>query len=334
MSTSQPPDSVGGEKAKNDAAGRAPSSTSSSPEIVEKYIDATPTDSHALAQEALEPGSSSMASTATTTTEQQGAAQIDHGQAGEVKDLGWDQSSSSSSSRPQLPMVGGLPDEQLWTLVRRFDKQVFEVRSLDDCPLAGLDMNIADAEDFSPDKLRAQLERLYMTVGVSLFAAYKHVVRLRSWREWQRTSTFLAVYAAAWLLDLLVPTLISSVVVLVVYPPARLFCFPPAPPSLINPRTGGVQKPLAGVLASDDSVTGAPEKHQGEAVEHEAHSFVNSISTVCSGVRSSTVYPPNVHHTMLTNSRFSLRSSSSAPPQANTRRATRPTTPRRRTRRA
>jgi hypothetical protein len=28
----------------------------------------------------------------------------------------------------------------------------------------GLDLNIADEEEFSPDKLRANVERLYMTV--------------------------------------------------------------------------------------------------------------------------------------------------------------------------
>ena len=37
---------------------------------------------------------------------------------------------------------------------------------------------------------------------------------------------------------------------------------------------------MAGVLASDDSMTGAPEKHPGDAVDQEAHSFVNSICTV------------------------------------------------------
>merc|ERR1719160_202469 len=68
--------------------------------------------------------------------------------------------------------------------------------------------------------------------------------------------------------------------VLIVYPPSRSYCFPPAPPSLIDSNTGGLQKPPAGVLGSDDTMTGAPEKHEGEAVEQEAHSFVTSISTL------------------------------------------------------
>ena len=63
-------------------------------------------------------------------------------------------------------------------------------------------------------------------------------------------------------------------------------------------QTGGVQKPMAGVLASLDSMTGAPEKHPGEAVEQEAHSFVNSVCIVSTFVSpflppaiTSNVYP-------------------------------------------
>lgn len=119
-----------------------------------------------------------------------------------------------------------------------------------------------------------------MTVVVGAFSFWKHIVRVRSWREWKRTSTFLAVYTIAWILDFVVPVLVSFLIVLVLVPEARDFCFPPAPASLIDSKTGGVKKPASGVLASDDSITGAPEKHAGEAVEQEAHSFVNSISSL------------------------------------------------------
>lgn len=240
----------------------------SEPELVETYQQETPTASHALAEDVEAP------SVETKIAGEQVAQQNET----EVKNLGW------GREGPPPPMVRGLRNEELWTLIRRFDKQVFHVKSIDEPPLANLDLNVADDEDFSPDKLRAQLERLYMVVLVGLFSTWKHIVRLRSWREWQRTSAFLAVYVVAWFFDLLVPAIAAFLVVLVVYPPARNYCFPPAPPSLIDPKTGGVQKPAAGVLASDDSMTGAPEKHQGEAVEQEAHSFVNSLSTVCSGV--------------------------------------------------
>lgn len=119
-----------------------------------------------------------------------------------------------------------------------------------------------------------------MTVIVGAFSFWKHIVRIRSWREWKRTSAFLSVYTVAWLLDFVIPVLVSFLIVLVLLPEARTFCFPPAPASLIDSKTGGVKKPASGVLASDDSITGAPEKHAGEAVEQEAHSFVTSISSL------------------------------------------------------
>ncbi|KAL9638361.1 MAG: hypothetical protein Q9164_001593 [Protoblastenia rupestris] len=56
--------------------------------------------------------------------------------------------------------------------------------------------------------------------------------------------------------------------------------FPPAPLALVDSKTGGVQSPKAGVLGSHDSATGAPEKHQGEAVEQEAHNFVSGIGSI------------------------------------------------------
>ena len=61
-------------------------------------------------------------------------------------------------------------------------------------PVPGdLDLNIADEEEFSPDKLRATVERLYMTVFVGILSAVKHISRLRSWRETQRTAYFCTV---------------------------------------------------------------------------------------------------------------------------------------------
>lgn len=64
------------------------------------------------------------------------------------------------------------------------------------------------------------------------------------------------------------------------YPPARSYLFPPAPLALVDSKTGGVQKPSAGMLGSHDSVTGAPERHQGEAVELEARNFVANLGLI------------------------------------------------------
>ncbi|KAL7805885.1 hypothetical protein V8C26DRAFT_417240 [Trichoderma gracile] len=242
----------------------------SEPEIIEAYDEQVPTASHALAEESIQTGGEAAS---------KGASQLQHDDV-EVKNIGWNQ---KAQYIPQ-PVVGGLRNEELWTLIRRFNQHIFEVRSIDAAPLADLDMNVAEDDAFSPDKMRATLERFYMTVVVSLVSLWKHIARLRSWRERKRTASFLAVYTVAWLLDLLVPAGILFLMVLITYPPARTFCFPPVPPAIVDSKTGGVQKPPAGVLASDTSVTGAPEKHEGEGVEQEAHNFVNGFASIFTGV--------------------------------------------------
>lgn len=143
-----------------------------------------------------------------------------------------------------------------------------------------LDLNIADEEEFSPDKLRANIERLYMTVIIGLMGFGKQIVRLRSWRETRRTACFATAYGLAWIFDLIVPLFALTITILIAYPPSREIMFPPAPLGLVDGKTGGVQKPKAGVLGSDDSATGAPENHKGEAVEAEASNFVNGIANV------------------------------------------------------
>lgn len=88
------------------------------------------------------------------------------------------------------------------------------------------------------------------------------------------------MFTLAWIFNSLLPTFFTTLVVLVVYPPSRPILFPPAPLALVSSKTGGVQSPQAGVLGSHDSATGAPEKHQGMAVEQEAHNFVSGIGTI------------------------------------------------------
>ncbi|KAK1833451.1 hypothetical protein QBC39DRAFT_380633 [Podospora conica] len=194
----------------------------------------------------------------------------------EIEDLGWNEKKEDIPA----PLVGGMDNEDLWLLIRRFDKQVYHLKATPYPVPGGLDLNVADEEEFSPDKLRANLERLYTTVGVSVLAAVKHVARLRSWRERRRTSAFAAAYFVAWLLDFIVPMLLAVVIALIVYPPSRDFLFPPAPIALVDSSTGGVQKPKSGVLGSHDSATGAPENHKGETVEQEASNFVSGIASI------------------------------------------------------
>lgn len=87
------------------------------------------------------------------------------------------------------------------------------------------------------------------------------------------------VYFAAWIFDLLIPTLLATLMCLILFPRFRRIMFPSAPIALVG-GNGGVQKPAAGVLGSHDSVTGAPENFKGEAVEQEASNFVNSLASV------------------------------------------------------
>ncbi|KAK3064397.1 hypothetical protein LTS18_007545 [Coniosporium uncinatum] len=179
-----------------------------------------------------------------------GAAHQDH--EAEVKDLGWHKPEEQIPS----PLVGRLPNENLWLLLRRFNKQMYHVKEVTVPVPGGLDLNIANEEEFSPDKLRANIERFYTTVIIGLMGFGKHIVRLRSWRETR------------------------LLIALIAYPPSRPFLFPPAPLALVDGKTGGVQKPKAGVLGSLDSATGAPENMKGEAVEQEASNFVNGIASV------------------------------------------------------
>lgn len=70
---------------------------------------------------------------------------------------------------------------------------MYHIKALAEPPLGGLDLNIADEEEFSPDKLRANMERMYTTVIIGMVGFGKHIARLRSWREQKRTAYFLAV---------------------------------------------------------------------------------------------------------------------------------------------
>ncbi|KAH7100916.1 hypothetical protein BKA62DRAFT_705284 [Auriculariales sp. MPI-PUGE-AT-0066] len=177
------------------------------------------------------------------------------------------------------PLFEGIDNEHIWLLVRRFNKQLFHVKARDD--IAGdLDLNIRPDEEFSPKKMRANVERLYMTVVVGMMRVVKHAARLRSWNEPRRTTPFCFGYFLAWWFDYLIPLLISTLLILILLPPARQLLFPPAPLALISAETGGIQQPKSGRLASGDSVTGAPETYAGEAVEEEASNLVTAIAAI------------------------------------------------------
>ncbi|PLB53206.1 hypothetical protein P170DRAFT_404134 [Aspergillus steynii IBT 23096] len=223
----------------------------------------SPTDSHFLSQ--VEQDEKGLAQKA-------GATQ-------DVSDVGWGQSRDEFEER----IVSSLSNEDLWMLIRRFNKQIYYVKALPEAPLQNLDLIRSEDEQFSPDKLRATMERFYTTIVVAAASSVKHIARLRSWKETRRTSAFCAVYFVAWLLDLLAPTFFCFLLALAVYPPCRAMLFPPAPIALVDMNTGGVQKPSANVLGSHDSITGAPEKLKGEAAEQEASNMITSVASVAVG---------------------------------------------------
>ncbi|KAI0363304.1 hypothetical protein BV20DRAFT_958556 [Pilatotrama ljubarskyi] len=196
----------------------------------------------------------------------------------EVKDLGW------RSRSPRVPsLIQGISNDDLFMLIRRFNKQVQHVRAIPPPPPGFLDLEISEDEEFSPDKLRANIERLYMTVIVGMAAFGKHVARLRSWNEPRRTAKFCAAYFVAWYFSLLPALFIGTVLLLMFRPDYREKLFPPAPLAAVSATSGNLQVPRAGTLASGDSLSGAPEAHPGEAVEQEASHFVAALGAVGAG---------------------------------------------------
>lgn len=184
-------------------------------------------------------------------------------------------------------VVEGLANEELFKIVRRFDKQMYHVKACKDGSRRGLyperEMDLVNAadEEFSPDRLRSNIERLYITFVVGSAGFIKHIQRVRSWNEYNRTIVWCVTYFAFWIPAQVGLLLVGLLIALIVYPPSRPFVFPPAPLSMVSASSGGLQKPKAGnTVGSKDSLTGAAEAHKGEAVENEASNFVNGIATV------------------------------------------------------
>jgi hypothetical protein len=85
-------------------------------EIVDAQEDDKPTASHKYAD---------------ADQDEKGAVQLDHGDV-EVKDLGWNKEAKSVPG----PLVTGLSNDELWTLIRRFNKQMFHVKSVPSAPVS------------------------------------------------------------------------------------------------------------------------------------------------------------------------------------------------------
>lgn len=170
------------------------------------------------------------------------------------------------------------------------------MKAVHDTASLNLDLNRTENEQFPPEKLRITLERFYTSVVVGVTEFFRHITRLRSWKEPVRTTIFCAVcgsrtvrlskvtydinnlqcYFAAWAVDLLVPTISGLVVALIMVPPVRQLLFP----GLAKTDDSNGIIPTEGEVQSEDSLTGAPENHKGEAAEQEAKNLVDSFATV------------------------------------------------------
>lgn len=194
----------------------------------------------------------------------------------EVSEAIWD----NWATEPFRFSVLGMAQEDVWRLMRRFNHLVFRVTAIEQAPCQGLDANTYKPAQSSPEHLQAQMERFYMTVMVTMFAFWKHIARLRSWKEWRRTASFLFIYVMALVADQLGTAFLLVLIGLIISPAFRHMLFPFMPPSTINSETGGVQRLPNGMLGKGQSITGAPENYEGEVIELEAQSFFSSLSKV------------------------------------------------------
>ncbi|KAJ5776676.1 uncharacterized protein N7511_001687 [Penicillium nucicola] len=184
-----------------------------------------------------------------------------------------------SSRTVEETIAQGLSNEDLWMLLRRFDKQIYHVKAVHDVAALNLDLNRTENEQFPPEKLRMTLERFYTSVIVGVTEFIRHITRLRSWKEPLRTSLFCGGYFVAWAVDLLVPAILGLIVALIMVPPVRLVLFPGlAKKEGADKSKGNDSSPTQ--PQSQDSLTGAPENHKGEAAEQEARNLVDSFATV------------------------------------------------------
>ncbi|KAL4943069.1 hypothetical protein BDV06DRAFT_235011 [Aspergillus oleicola] len=161
-----------------------------------------------------------------------------------------------------------LPDEDLWRLIRRFDKQVSHVQAIPKDNAPQLDLRRASEEQFPAAKLQKTIERFYVSVVVKCGLLLNHVNQLRSWREPRRTGVFGAVYLIAWLCDLLIPTITSALATMIFVPRARGLLFPPLPKTGDVPKKEIKPRPIHHI----------PEANSEEA-DQEASAFVSGLTT-------------------------------------------------------
>ncbi|WVR09709.1 hypothetical protein IAU60_006785 [Kwoniella sp. DSM 27419] len=124
-------------------------------------------------------------------------------------------------------LVVGLDNDKLDALLRMFDKP----------EPYGLDMHSSEDEEFTLDKMRSNLERFYASWIAGLLRAGIEIQRIRMWEEVKRSSIALTVsdterciadlqvYSLAWCCNLITATLLVFLMIMVLRPDARRYCF-------------------------------------------------------------------------------------------------------------
>lgn len=101
-----------------------------------------------------------------------------------------------SLTPPPSHLAPGLPNDELYSLLRGFNKQVTTVRRAQ-ISATRLDFEPAKDEQFDPDRLRANVERTYLTVVRDCMVFGKQMMLLRSWEDPLRTGGFASVSSMA-----------------------------------------------------------------------------------------------------------------------------------------
>lgn len=119
--------------------------------------------------------------------------------------------------RPKGTIINGIEDDQLWTMLRRFNMQVSQVLSPPtSLPLGQPDLrpSTLPTVPFNSDALKNNAERLYASAGVAAIVSVREMQRLMSWdrQERRRTLAFAISYFVSWWFSLVIPAIVGLLV--------------------------------------------------------------------------------------------------------------------------
>ena len=85
-----------------------------------------------------------------------------------ITDLGWHEDPENIEH-----LVDGISNDEVFKLIRRFNKVVWFLKDGSNVPASGIDLEVAPEQEFAPNKMRAQLERFYIdVVGTSGYQTF------------------------------------------------------------------------------------------------------------------------------------------------------------------